>query len=104
MMILLSPKKICPDENWYSNITRYPTFNWMFQSKILFQYNLEASGDWLGSEDEPLQGFSWRGGSARNTTGLLLWSQPFKATLSNGDKVAYWYWAMKERLVASVRN
>ncbi|XP_073950970.1 atlastin-like [Choristoneura fumiferana] len=50
-------------------------------------YILEGSGDWLGSEDEPLRGFSWRGGSKRDTTGLLLWSQPFKATLSNGEKV-----------------
>ncbi|XP_073950070.1 atlastin-like [Choristoneura fumiferana] len=49
-------------------------------------YNLGESGDWLGSEDAPLEGFSWRGGSERDTTGLLLWSQPFKATLSNGEK------------------
>ncbi|KAL0868832.1 hypothetical protein ABMA27_007192 [Loxostege sticticalis] len=44
-------------------------------------------GDWMGSEDEPLEGFSWRGGSERDTSGLLLWSQPFKATLPNGEKV-----------------
>ncbi|KPJ17047.1 Atlastin [Papilio machaon] len=44
--------------------------------------------NWLGPEDEPLQGFGWRGGSERHTTGLLLWSQPFKATLENGEKVA----------------
>ncbi|XP_063387506.1 atlastin-like [Cydia fagiglandana] len=51
------------------------------------KYNLGDSGDWMGAEDAPLQGFSWRGGSERDTTGLLLWSQPFKATLSNGEKV-----------------
>ncbi|XP_045776497.1 atlastin-like isoform X1 [Maniola jurtina] len=51
------------------------------------RYNLGGSGDWLGSEDEPLQGFGWRGGSERDTTGLLLWSQPFKTTLENGEKV-----------------
>ncbi|XP_068619110.1 atlastin-like [Battus philenor] len=44
--------------------------------------------DWLGAEDQSLQGFSWRGGSERHTTGLLLWSQPFKATLDSGEKVA----------------
>ncbi|KPJ20867.1 Atlastin, partial [Papilio machaon] len=43
--------------------------------------------NWLGPEDEPLQGFGWRGGSERHTTGLLLWSQPFKATLENGEKL-----------------
>ncbi|KAG7297694.1 hypothetical protein JYU34_018412 [Plutella xylostella] len=47
----------------------------------------ESGGDWLGSEDDPLQGFAWRGGSERETTGLLLWSQPFKATLPSGEKV-----------------
>ncbi|XP_032521043.2 atlastin-like [Danaus plexippus] len=52
------------------------------------KYNLHGSGvDWLGVEDEPLSGFSWRGGSERDTTGLLFWSQPFKATLDNGEKV-----------------
>ncbi|XP_028171840.1 atlastin-like isoform X2 [Ostrinia furnacalis] len=51
-------------------------------------YNHGMGGDdWMGSEDEPLEGFSWRGGSERDTSGLLLWSQPFKATLPNGDKV-----------------
>ncbi|XP_048486326.1 atlastin [Plutella xylostella] len=47
----------------------------------------KSGGDWLGSEDDPLQGFAWRGGSERETTGLLLWSQPFKATLPSGEKV-----------------
>lgn len=54
------------------------------------QYNLgENTADWLGSEDDPLKGFSWCGGSDRHTTGLLLWSQPFKATLPNGEEVSY---------------
>ncbi|XP_052756538.1 atlastin-like [Galleria mellonella] len=52
------------------------------------KYILGESGEgWLGADDEPLKGFSWRGGSERDTTGLLLWSQPFKATLANGEKV-----------------
>ncbi|KAJ0173420.1 hypothetical protein K1T71_010569 [Dendrolimus kikuchii] len=42
--------------------------------------------DWLGPTDQPLKGFSWRGGSERHTTGMLLWSQPFKATLRDGTK------------------
>ncbi|CAH4034175.1 unnamed protein product [Pieris brassicae] len=52
------------------------------------KYHVKDSGDWLGGEDAPLQGFSWRGGSERDTTGLLLWSQPFLTTLDNGEKVA----------------
>ncbi|KAI5634591.1 atlastin-1 [Phthorimaea operculella] len=52
------------------------------------KYNLgETGGEWLGSEKDPLKGFSWRGGSERDTTGLLLWSQPFKTTLDNGEKI-----------------
>ncbi|CAH2094903.1 unnamed protein product [Euphydryas editha] len=60
-----------------------------FFLRYLYQtYNLKvAGGEWMGSPDEPLQGFSWRGGSERHTTGLLLWSHPFIATLENGDKV-----------------
>ncbi|KAJ0173421.1 hypothetical protein K1T71_010570 [Dendrolimus kikuchii] len=52
------------------------------------KYNLGDNGeDWLGPTDQPLKGFSWRGGSERHTTGMLLWSQPFKATLHDGRKV-----------------
>ncbi|CAK1547516.1 unnamed protein product [Leptosia nina] len=51
------------------------------------KYNLKDNGDWLGDEKVPLKGFSWRGGSERHTTGLVLWSQPFLTTI-NGDKVA----------------
>ncbi|XP_025410301.1 atlastin [Sipha flava] len=43
---------------------------------------------WIGSDDKPLDGFSWRGGSERDTTGILMWSEVFKATLENGEKVA----------------
>lgn len=35
-----------------------------------------------------MDGFTWRGGSERETTGILMWSEVFKATLENGDKVA----------------
>jgi len=32
---------------------------------------------WMGSDDEPLTGFHWKGGSERDTTGILMWSEPF---------------------------
>ncbi|XP_075222498.1 atlastin GTPase isoform X1 [Lycorma delicatula] len=44
--------------------------------------------DWIGAEDAPLTGFSWRGGSERDTTGILMWSEVFLTTLKNGEKVA----------------
>ncbi|XP_050664575.1 atlastin isoform X2 [Leptidea sinapis] len=52
------------------------------------KYGSGGGGDWLGSDDQPLAGFSWRGGSERDTTGILMWSEIFKATLDNGEKVA----------------
>lgn len=41
----------------------------------------------MGSDDEPLKGFSWRGGSERDTTGILIWSKVFLGTV-NDEKVA----------------
>ncbi len=52
---------------------------------------LEGSSDWMGGEDDPLTGFSWRGGSERETTGILMWSKPFMATLpESGEEVRGW--------------
>lgn len=47
-----------------------------------------TKGDWIGGEDEPLNGFSWRGGSERDTTGILIWSEVFITVLPRGEKVA----------------
>ncbi|KFM70854.1 Atlastin, partial [Stegodyphus mimosarum] len=60
-----------------------------FLLNFMLRY-LEAKGnpDWLGKEDEPLKGFSWRGGSERDTTGILLWSEVFNITLPTGEEVA----------------
>jgi atlastin len=49
--------------------------------------NADDNVDWLGRDDEPLIGFSWRGGVERNTTGILMWSQPFPVTLDSGEEV-----------------
>ncbi|XP_014218612.1 atlastin isoform X2 [Copidosoma floridanum] len=48
----------------------------------------ENTDSWLGGENEPLSGFSWRGGSERDTTGILMWSKVFPTTLSSGERVA----------------
>ncbi|XP_039283438.1 atlastin, partial [Nilaparvata lugens] len=50
--------------------------------------SLSVSADWMGSDEEPLTGFSWRGGSERDTTGILMWSEVFLTTLKDGEKVA----------------
>lgn len=43
--------------------------------------------DWLGPSDAPLEGFSWRGGSERDTTGILMWSEVFLTEFDTGEKV-----------------
>ncbi|XP_049952432.1 atlastin isoform X1 [Schistocerca serialis cubense] len=51
---------------------------------------LKAQGraDWMGTDEMPLDGFSWRGGSERDTTGILLWSEVFIVDLPTGEQVA----------------
>ncbi|XP_037072129.1 atlastin-like isoform X3 [Pollicipes pollicipes] len=49
--------------------------------------NAQGSTEWLGDRDEPLRGFPWRGGSERDTTGILVWSEVFPVTLPGGEEV-----------------
>ncbi|XP_038073230.1 atlastin-2-like [Patiria miniata] len=44
--------------------------------------------DWMGQEDQPLVGFSWRGGSERETTGIWIWSKVFLCPGPDGEEVA----------------
>ena len=44
--------------------------------------------EWIGGSDEPLTGFSWRSGSDRHTTGIIIWSDVFLYDAPNGDKIA----------------
>ncbi|XP_017778827.1 PREDICTED: atlastin-like [Nicrophorus vespilloides] len=48
----------------------------------------KSTSDWLGPQDVPLEGFSWRGGYERETTGIQMWSEVFLGELDSGDKVA----------------
>ncbi|KAJ7428417.1 hypothetical protein BTVI_00671 [Pitangus sulphuratus] len=48
----------------------------------------EDAVDWLGDYNEPLTGFSWRGGSERETTGIQIWSEVFLVDKPDGTKVA----------------
>ncbi|XP_067130951.1 atlastin-2 isoform X1 [Centruroides vittatus] len=50
--------------------------------------NAQGGPDWMGEENSPLTGFSWRGGAERDTTGILLWSEPFIQVLPTGEKIA----------------
>ncbi|XP_049303131.1 atlastin-like isoform X3 [Bactrocera dorsalis] len=53
-----------------------------------YGHNNLSEKDWLGDENAPLEGFSWRGGSQRDTTGILIWSDIFLYDNPNGEKVA----------------
>jgi len=59
-------------------------------SSINYQKNpISNPDDWIGDEDEPLSGFSWRSGSIRDTTGIVIWSDVFLHTVERtGEKIA----------------
>src|SRR5690349_22065419 len=43
----------------------------------------------MGAPEAPLQGFSWRSGTIRDTTGIIMWSDVFLHTVANtGEKIA----------------
>uniref|UniRef100_A0A4W4E9X0 GB1/RHD3-type G domain-containing protein n=1 Tax=Electrophorus electricus TaxID=8005 RepID=A0A4W4E9X0_ELEEL len=48
----------------------------------------QSSESWMGGNDEPLTGFSWRGGCERETTGIQAWSEVFVVEKEDGSKVA----------------
>ncbi|RXN24778.1 atlastin-2-like isoform X1 [Labeo rohita] len=48
----------------------------------------QSSASWMGGDDEPLTGFSWRGGCERETTGIQAWSEVFVVEKEDGTKVA----------------
>uniref|UniRef100_A0A8C5EL96 Atlastin-3-like n=1 Tax=Gouania willdenowi TaxID=441366 RepID=A0A8C5EL96_GOUWI len=56
-----------------------------FMIRYMYKKNDE---NWLGGDDEPLTGFSWRGGSEPETTGIQLWSEVFLVTRDDGSELA----------------
>lgn len=44
--------------------------------------------DWITDVNAPLKGFSWRGGCERDTTGILMWSEPFVVKIDADHEVA----------------
>lgn len=44
---------------------------------------------WMGEANEPLQGFSWRSGVERDTSGIVMWSDIFLHTVEDtGERIA----------------
>ncbi|KAM7061071.1 atlastin-2 isoform 4-T4 [Acridotheres tristis] len=54
---------------------------------LRYMYN-RTSPCWIGGNNEPLTGFTWRGGCERETTGIQIWSEVFVIDKPNGTKVA----------------
>ncbi|KAK9966939.1 hypothetical protein ABG768_004015 [Culter alburnus] len=54
---------------------------------LRYMYN-QSSDFWLGGNEEPLTGFTWRGGCERETTGIQAWSEVFVVEKPDGSKVA----------------
>ncbi|KAM9847904.1 atlastin-2-like [Aulostomus maculatus] len=54
---------------------------------LRYMHNQESE-DWMGGDDEPLTGFTWRGGCERETTGIQVWSKVFVVDKPDGSKVA----------------
>ncbi|XP_019399635.1 PREDICTED: atlastin-2 isoform X2 [Crocodylus porosus] len=54
---------------------------------LRYMYN-RNSAYWIGGSNEPLTGFTWRGGCERETTGIQIWSEVFIIDKPNGTKVA----------------
>ncbi|CAP32657.1 Protein CBG13900 [Caenorhabditis briggsae] len=54
--------------------------------KVMGEVELD-NNQWM-SPNSPLSGFSWRGGSERDTNGILIWSEPFLMKDKNGEEIA----------------
>ncbi|XP_041922413.1 atlastin-2 isoform X1 [Alosa sapidissima] len=48
----------------------------------------QSTSSWMGGNDDPLTGFTWRGGCERETTGIQVWSDVFVVDKPDGSKVA----------------
>ncbi|KAK7902056.1 hypothetical protein WMY93_018825 [Mugilogobius chulae] len=60
-----------------------------FLLDFMLRYMHTQQGEsWMGGDDEPLTGFTWRGGCERETTGIQVWSEVFVVQKPDGSKVA----------------
>ncbi|XP_069064138.1 atlastin-3 [Pleurodeles waltl] len=59
-----------------------------FMLRYVYSQKYGGLSNWMGEEDEPLTGFSWRGGSDPETTGIQIWSEVFIVEKPSGKKVA----------------
>jgi atlastin len=56
---------------------KFKTISLKYKSVSFMNNTLDKKNNWIGSPDKPLKGFSWRGGTGRDTTGVTIWSDVF---------------------------
>ncbi|KAM8939233.1 atlastin-3 [Pelodytes ibericus] len=59
-----------------------------FMLRYVYSQKEDTSSNWLGEDDQPLTGFSWKGGSEPDTTGIQIWSEVFTMRKPDGKEVA----------------
>uniref|UniRef100_UPI003AABA814 atlastin-2-like isoform X1 n=1 Tax=Centroberyx gerrardi TaxID=166262 RepID=UPI003AABA814 len=59
-----------------------------FLLDFMLRYMHSQDETWMGGDDEPLTGFTWRGGCERETTGIQVWNKVFVVDKPDGTKVA----------------
>ncbi|CAO1441129.1 unnamed protein product [Diamesa tonsa] len=59
-----------------------------YKSIHFMNNTLSAPESWMGDQNEPLTGFSWKGGSVRNTAGIMIWNDVFIHESPSGEKLA----------------
>lgn len=70
------------NNEWFHSLFKYSSINHPENST-------SNKKNWIGDENEPLKGFSWRSGSKRDTTGVVLWDDVFLHTVEEtGEKIA----------------
>ncbi|XP_032872786.1 atlastin-2-like [Amblyraja radiata] len=59
-----------------------------FLLRYLYKQKMGNTSNWLGRDDKPLTGFSWRGGSDPDTNGIQMWTEVFVVQKPSGNRVA----------------
>ncbi|XP_068088400.1 atlastin-2 isoform X1 [Hyperolius riggenbachi] len=59
-----------------------------FLLDFMLRFMYSQSSSWIGGNNDPLTGFTWRGGCERETTGIQIWSEVFIIEKPDGSKVA----------------
>uniref|UniRef100_UPI00398E65FB atlastin-2-like isoform X2 n=1 Tax=Pristiophorus japonicus TaxID=55135 RepID=UPI00398E65FB len=58
-----------------------------FLLRFMYKQKTGSTVNWMGRDDKPLTGFSWRGGSEPDTNGIQMWTEVFIVPTSYGTKV-----------------